>query len=49
MGVFLIFKGILLRLEEWLRVVIDMYEPYISLIKSVFSNAVIIFDRFHIV
>lgn len=30
-------------------VVIDMYEPYISLIKNVFSNASIIFDRFHIV
>lgn len=30
-------------------VVIDMYEPYISLIQSVFPNAVIIFDRFHVV
>lgn len=30
-------------------VVIDMYEPYISLIKSVFPNADIIFDRFHII
>lgn len=30
-------------------VVIDMYEPYISLIQSVFPNTVIIFDRFHIV
>lgn len=30
-------------------VVIDMYEPYISLIQSIFPNAVIIFDRFHIV
>ncbi|WP_054252338.1 ISL3 family transposase [Neofamilia massiliensis] len=30
-------------------VVIDMYEPYITLIQSVFPNAVIIFDRFHIV
>lgn len=30
-------------------VVIDMYEPYISLIKDVFPNASIIFDRFHVV
>ena len=30
-------------------VVIDMYEPYISLIKELFVNAKIIIDRFHIV
>lgn len=30
-------------------VCIDMYQPYISLIKELFPNAVIIFDRFHIV
>lgn len=30
-------------------VVIDIYTPYIQLIKSLFPNAEIIFDRFHIV
>lgn len=30
-------------------IVIDMYSPYISLIKSVFPKAKIIIDRFHIV
>jgi transposase len=30
-------------------VVIDMYAPYITLIKKVFPNAKIIFDRFHMV
>ncbi len=30
-------------------IVIDIYSPYISLIKSVFPNAKIIFDKFHIV
>lgn len=30
-------------------ITIDMYEPYISLIKSMFPNAKIIIDRFHIV
>lgn len=30
-------------------VIIDMYDPYISLIQSVFPNADIIFDRFHVV
>ena len=30
-------------------IVIDMYSPYISLIKQVFPNARIVFDRFHIV
>ena len=30
-------------------IVIDMYAPYISLIKTIFPNARIIFDRFHIV
>ncbi|HEL2505624.1 TPA: ISL3 family transposase [Streptococcus suis] len=30
-------------------IVIDMYEPYITLIKKLFPNASIIFDRFHIV
>jgi len=30
-------------------IVIDIYGPYISLIKSVFPNAKIIFDKFHIV
>ena len=29
-------------------VTIDMYEPYINLIKVIFPNAKIIFDRFHI-
>lgn len=28
---------------------IDMYSPYISLIKEIFPNAKIVFDRFHIV
>lgn len=32
-----------------LTVTIDMYEPYMSLIKEVFPNAQIIIDRFHIV
>ena len=30
-------------------IVIDMYSPYISLIKSLFPNAKIIIDKFHIV
>jgi transposase len=30
-------------------VVIDMYEPYIQLIKQCFPNAEIIIDRFHVV
>ncbi len=30
-------------------IVIDMYKPYISLIKEMFKNAKIIIDRFHIV
>lgn len=30
-------------------IVIDMYAPYISLIKSLFRNALIVFDRFHII
>jgi len=30
-------------------IVIDMYKPYISLIKSLFPNAKIVIDRFHIV
>src|SRR5690625_3555480 len=30
-------------------IVIDMYSPYISLIKAVFPNAKIIIDKFHIV
>lgn len=30
-------------------VVIDMYAPYITLIKKIFPNAKIIFDRFHMV
>jgi len=30
-------------------IVIDMYTPYIELIKKTFSNATIVFDRFHIV
>lgn len=30
-------------------ITIDMYEPYISLIKTIFPNAKIIIDRFHIV
>ena len=30
-------------------VCIDMYRPYVELIKSVFPNAKIIYDRFHIV
>lgn len=31
------------------NIVIDMYAPYISLIKKCFPNALITFDRFHIV
>ena len=31
------------------KIVIDMYSPYISLIKEVFPNAKIIIDRFHLV
>ena len=30
-------------------IIIDMYSPYISLIKSIFSNAKIIIDKFYIV
>lgn len=30
-------------------IVIDMYSPYISLIKKIFSNALIIIDTFHII
>jgi transposase len=30
-------------------VVMDMYSPYISLVKACFPNAQIVFDRFHIV
>jgi len=30
-------------------IVIDMYSPYISLIKKMFPNAVIIIDKFHLV
>jgi len=30
-------------------IVIDMYSPYISLVKKIFPNARIIFDRFHMV
>ncbi len=30
-------------------IVIDMYSPYISLIKSIFPNAKIIIDKFHII
>ena len=30
-------------------VVIDMYSPYISLIKSIFPKAKIIIDKFHII
>lgn len=30
------------------KIVIDMYEPYMSLIKDIFPNAIIILDRFHI-
>lgn len=30
-------------------IVIDMYSPYISLIKTMFSNANIIIDKFHLV
>ena len=30
-------------------IVIDMYSPYMSLIKTIFSNAKIILDRFHMV
>lgn len=30
-------------------IVIDMYVPYIQLIKKVFKNATIIFDKFHII
>lgn len=31
------------------RVVIDMYKPYIKLIKTMFPKAVIVMDKFHIV
>ena len=30
-------------------IVIDMYSPYISLIKKMFPNAEIIIDKFHLV
>jgi len=30
-------------------IVIDIYRPYISLIKSLFPNTKIIFDKFHII
>ncbi|MCO4348080.1 ISL3 family transposase [Staphylococcus agnetis] len=35
--------------EEVKSISIDMYPPYISLIESLFPNAAIILDRFHIV
>lgn len=35
--------------ESVKKVVMDMYSPYISLVKKCFKNAKIIFDRFHIV
>ena len=31
------------------KVVMDMYSPYISLVKKCFKNAKIIFDKFHII
>ena len=30
-------------------IVIDMYTPYVSLVKKLFPNAQLIIDRFHIV
>ena len=30
-------------------IVIDMYSPYVSLIKKIFSNALIIIDNFHLI
>ncbi|MZI41607.1 transposase, partial [Enterococcus durans] len=30
-------------------IVIDMYAPYVSLVKKLFPNAQLIIDRFHIV
>ena len=49
-----VLKGYFLRYSKEARravktIVIDMYSPYISLIKSVFPNAKIIIDKFHIV
>ena len=39
-----------LKLRQKVKTVtIDMYEPYMSLIKQLFPNAKIIIDRFHIV
>ena len=38
-----------LKLRKVKTVTIDMYEPYMSLIKQLFPNAKIIIDRFHIV
>lgn len=43
------FRFPLKERNKVLTVTIDMYEPYISLIKEVFPNAQIIIDRFHIV
>lgn len=43
------FRFALKERNKVLTVTIDMYKPYISLIKEVFPNAQIIIDRFHIV
>ena len=49
-----VLKNYFLRYSKKARwavrtIVIDMYSPYISLIKSIFPNAKIIIDKFHIV
>src|SRR5690554_3599370 len=49
-----VLKDYFLRYSKTARnavktIVIDIYSPYISLIKSVFPNAKIIFDKFHII
>ena len=45
-----LFYRYFLKLRQKVKTVtIDMYEPYMSLIKQLFPNAKIIIDRFHIV
>ena len=44
---FMRFSSEVREAVQW--VVIDMYAPYVSLVKKVFPNAKLIIDRFHIV
>lgn len=44
---FLRFSSEVRQAVQW--IVIDMYAPYVSLVKKLFPNAKLIIDRFHIV